>query len=297
VVNAFKLTIFLVAIEFFNLNQYHIMPPIRSTPYPCPVCRKGYQKLGSCQRHVDEDHPEYMRNRQRATRNSIDLETNTVSSNSSSPPEDNFHFNNVYYPNPPFQFWTSHESVTLENYDHPDYEIIDINTPEETIEFPGAGLPFPRTDEVPYELNENSFFKPFSNEHHFNFAEWMVKHDISATAIDDCLSSNILQDSSLKESFPSCRSIKKKIDEMKDGLGWESWKKATTNLQWNPRHKEYIIFYYRNLIECTKWLLRQPYYKGRQLYAPVKKFENGTRVYQEMNTAEWWWECQVIIHW
>jgi len=87
---------------------------------------------------------------------------------------------------------------------------------------------------------------------------------------------------------------------MEDGLGVNSWKKSRLeNVTWNEQHsREPIEFWYRDIIECAKWLLRQPAYAEHLSYTPQQRFEfdeQGRRVYSKMHTADWWWERQVRI--
>jgi hypothetical protein len=81
---------------------------------------------------------------------------------------------------------------------------------------------------------------------------------------------------------------------MCDGLGHGSWCKQTTNLFWDKSHQQPIEFYSRNILICAKWLLKQKGYQHDLVYAPEKRFnKEGFRLYNEMHTANWWWETQV----
>ena len=107
-------------------------------------------------------------------------------------------------------------------------------------------------------------------------------------------------DETLKLSFKSAHTLNKRIDEMPDGLGWQSWQHATTSLTWkvDDAEREPVTFYYREPLECARWLLGQKAYVNHMVYAPEQRFYRGNkstkrRVYSEMNTADWWWETQV----
>jgi len=54
-------------------------------------------------------------------------------------------------------------------------------------------------------------------------------------------------------------------------------------------------FWYRDVLECIKYLLGRQSYGGNILWSPVREFDGtGERVYTEMNTGNWWWNTQVL---
>jgi hypothetical protein len=59
---------------------------------------------------------------------------------------------------------------------------------------------------------------------------------------------------------------------------------------------ETLELWHRDPIECIAELLGNPYFRGKQQYAPRRVFRNrdGTnREFGEMWTADWWWTTQV----
>ena len=59
---------------------------------------------------------------------------------------------------------------------------------------------------------------------------------------------------------------------------------------------ETIELWHQDPVECIAELLGNPYYCGKQEYAPRRVFRNsnGTnQEYGEMWTADWWWKTQV----
>jgi hypothetical protein len=62
---------------------------------------------------------------------------------------------------------------------------------------------------------------------------------------------------------------------------------------------ETLELWHRDPIECIGELLGNPFFRGKQQYAPRRVFRNkdGTnREFGEMWTAEWWWKIQVREH-
>ena len=55
-------------------------------------------------------------------------------------------------------------------------------------------------------------------------------------------------------------------------------------------------FFFRDPIQCARYLLGQRCFAEDMVYPPVKEWngeEPPQRVYSEMHTADWWWETQV----
>jgi hypothetical protein len=72
-------------------------------------------------------------------------------------------------------------------------------------------------------------------------------------------------------------------------------------LQWNEGQdddgKRTLPFFYRNVLDCVRYLLRQIAYRDDFVYAPRREYDtNGQRIYAEMHTADWWWDLQVQPH-
>ncbi|KAF8451274.1 hypothetical protein BGX38DRAFT_497654 [Terfezia claveryi] len=66
---------------------------------------------------------------------------------------------------------------------------------------------------------------------------------------------------------------------------------TTGSIQYALRPKS--DFYYRNIIDCIKYLLRQRAYVTHMLWEPVKLFnKDNERIYSEMNMGSWWWDQQ-----
>jgi len=55
-------------------------------------------------------------------------------------------------------------------------------------------------------------------------------------------------------------------------------------------------FFYRDVVECIGYLLRQKTFSEDLVFKPIRKFNRqGGRVYTDMHTADWWWEMQVCF--
>jgi hypothetical protein len=144
-------------------------------------------------------------------------------------------------------------------------------------------------------IDLDSPFWPFLNEEDYDLAKWFIDTaDIKACHIDAFFKANLGLDASLPRSFKSSHTLRRQIDLMPDGLGWESWMRYTTETGWSESNSEPIIYYCRNPIEIAEWLLSQPCHRNDMVYGPVREYVDGQRIYSEMHTADWWWEMQVI---
>ena len=59
---------------------------------------------------------------------------------------------------------------------------------------------------------------------------------------------------------------------------------------------ETLELWHRDPIECIVELFGNPYFRGKQQYAPRQVFRNKDRTnreFGEMWTADWWWKTQV----
>jgi len=70
-------------------------------------------------------------------------------------------------------------------------------------------------------------------------------------------------------------------------------------LHWSERHVEdgqrTSPFFYQNVLDCVRYLLRQIAYHDDLVYAPCREYhQHGQRIYAEMHTADWWWDIQVL---
>ena len=55
-----------------------------------------------------------------------------------------------------------------------------------------------------------------------------------------------------------------------------------------------LPFFYRDVLGCVRYLLRQIAYREDLVYAPWREYDpTGHRIYPEIDTADWWWDVQV----
>ena len=166
-------------------------------------------------------------------------------------------------------------------------------------------------------MGSTNLFAPWNSLEEFQLVEWLVLSKISQGAIDLFLQLPIVsvlcprthdaklicgQISSLSLSF---KNAKKKIEIIEKQLPQgPRWRSSSITLPDAPAEPQ--EFYHRDILECVKFLFRDPsfaedmLYKATELYEPGEgqgeapdTFEGLNRVYGEMNTGDLWVEEEV----
>ena len=90
-------------------------------------------------------------------------------------------------------------------------------------------------------------------------------------------------------SFQSAYSLEKQVKTLDRFREYLSWTQATLE-----SGEHLTRFYYRNIVSCVCYLIRQVAYKEHMVYEPIREYDsNGDHLYSEMHKADWWWETQV----
>jgi len=56
-----------------------------------------------------------------------------------------------------------------------------------------------------------------------------------------------------------------------------------------------LPFFYRNVLDCVRYLLRLIAYRDDLVYVPSREYDqSGQRIYAEMHMADWWWDVPVL---
>ena len=149
-----------------------------------------------------------------------------------------------------------------------------------------------------WQFDQPDNWAPFDNEKEYRFAEWIVKHRISQTAVDDLLISPVFQGN---HTFTSAYAVFKKLDKMTYELGIQTWKSGKMSFNRVNAGNERSTgpaetpFFYRNPVTCTGFLLRHTSYKKSMTYAPVKEYNKQNEwVYSELHSGDWLWHMQVF---
>jgi len=158
---------------------------------------------------------------------------------------------------------------------------------EETI--PGAGRPLGKVAGYT-ELNKamtDDRWSPFSSENDFNLASWFVRSQLAKSQIDAYFAEGLGGTDS--RSFRSAHTLRQHLNILDPFREYLVWAEASID---DGRHA--TTLYYRNIIDCVRYLIRQVAYSSDMVYAPLREYDSsGERLYSEMHTADWWWDMQV----
>jgi len=271
----------------------------------CPYCRRRYQHAAAYERHVRTTHHDIMLlRRQIADLGSATspgrtafIEDETVNQCVTSAVDEFAEGwgNSDYESDPPILGHDlPNEQETGSNIEH-DSDSEDVSRrPDKSIPWsrqtiPGAGRPL--GDVTGYEeLNQailDEPWVPFSSERDFNLASWFVRSKVAKTRIDDYFGKGL--GGQERGSFRSAYTLEKQLETLDPFREYLSWTTATLE---SGNHL--TTFYYRNIVSCVRYLIRQVAYKEDMVYAPIREYDsNGDQLYSEMHTADWWWETQV----
>ncbi|GLB44066.1 putative zn-finger domain-containing protein [Lyophyllum shimeji] len=142
---------------------------------------------------------------------------------------------------------------------------------------------------------------PFADTDEWELAEWLIKN-VGQKQTDSYLKLNITK-SRTQPSFCNNRKFLQKIDNLLTrGPEWTcdiiSAQGNVTNDDNELLAPEKLELWCRNPVDCIKELLSNPALVDDLSYAPERVYadkEGKIRIYDEMNTGDWWWETQAKL--
>ncbi|KAG0633524.1 hypothetical protein HOY80DRAFT_1104646 [Tuber brumale] len=155
-------------------------------------------------------------------------------------------------------------------------------------------------DTVQRQKAEDELWAPFQNKTDFELGQWFIEAKVPKEHIDRYFKNRLgPENSTIKSAYRLFHTV----DELELGLGMRSWKEGLvsfTELDIEDADGLELAtsqqrFFYRNPLDCAKYLLSQKCFAQDIIYAPVKDRNSETppaRVYSEMHMGDWWWETQ-----
>ncbi|KAG8938404.1 hypothetical protein FRC04_008939 [Tulasnella sp. 424] len=182
--------------------------------------------------------------------------------------------------------------------DFPKYSVVtDIH--------PTAGKPLPGSFKTGWERQKDEETKhgvapwaPFASADEWEFARYLMKSGLSQGRIDELLHLKMIA-GQLQPSFSNKYEFFKKIDALPKGPCF--WCETTIitgdvlNAQ-GERMREEVELWLRDPVECVRELMGKASLQDSMVYRPARVYtgeDRQTRVFEEMWSAEWWWEIQV----
>jgi hypothetical protein len=134
-------------------------------------------------------------------------------------------------------------------------------------------------------------FYPFSSEAEYAQVMWWVRYGTSDGAINEWLNDIRLQP--IFAPHFSCRNAK----DVKDRLLRKRLQSESKQLQWMKTtiavEGQRLVVRHRNALEVVSLLIGHGPFQGEIVFSPVRQYSaTGSRIYDELHTAEWWWDAQ-----
>jgi hypothetical protein len=95
-------------------------------------------------------------------------------------------------------------------------------------------------------------------------------------------------------SFKSAKELRSRVELLPSG---PRWLMQNVLVPGDAASTE-LTLYYRDSLELFKFLFGNPVYEGFMSYEPYRLYTNNRkekRIYTEMMTGDWAWECQVYF--
>jgi hypothetical protein len=128
---------------------------------------------------------------------------------------------------------------------------------------------------------------PFNSAEGFKLASWFIDGKVSKTRINDYFSSGLGNAESV--GYSSMHTLENHLRFLDPYSQYLQWFKGQVE-----DGQRTLPFFYRDVLGCVRYLLRQIAYRDDLVYAPRREYDpSGQRIYAEMHTADWWWDLQV----
>jgi len=258
-------------------------------PSKCPFCRRKYIRSGAYEKHLRTAHA----NLDIVLASTVgypssgdiinDVETSILHHPEASELQDSDYESDPDPTGHELDAFTAHESDT---------EIPD----DSTSSLPGRQEHYPRAGEAIGDVDgfeqENSNlcedpWAPFSCAQGFKLASWFIQSKVPKSRINEYFSSGL--GSSALVGYSSMHTLENHLRSLDPHSSYLQWFEGQVE-----DSKRTLPFFYRNVLDCVRYLLRQIAYQDDLVYAPRREFDpNGERIYAEMHTADWWWDVQV----
>jgi len=127
----------------------------------------------------------------------------------------------------------------------------------------------------------------FNSAQGFKPASWFIDGKVSKSRINEYFSSGLGNAESV--GYSSMHTLENHLRLLDPYSQYLQWFKGQVE-----HGQRTLPFFYRDVLGCVRYLLRQIAYRDDLVYAPRRESDpTGHRIYAEMHTADWWWDVQV----
>ena len=128
---------------------------------------------------------------------------------------------------------------------------------------------------------------PFNSVQGFKLASWVIDGKVSKSRINQYFSRGLRNAESVGES--SMHTLENHLQLLDPYSQYLQWFEGQVE-----DGQRTLPFFYRDVLGCVRYLLRQSAYRDDSVEAPRLEYDpTGHRIYGEMHTADWWWDVQV----
>jgi len=128
---------------------------------------------------------------------------------------------------------------------------------------------------------------PFNSVEGFKLGSWFIDRKVSKPQINDYFSSGLGNAESV--GYSSMHTLENHLRFLDPSSQYLQWFEGQVE-----DGQRTLPFFYRDVLGCDRYLLRQIAYRDDLVYAPRREYDpSGQRIYAEMHTADWWWDLQV----
>jgi len=173
-----------------------------------------------------------------------------------------------------------------------DTEVFDDATSPSTskqIHYEGAGQVIGDINRFAHEYSNlcHDPWGPFNSEQGLKLASWFIEERLSKSRITHYFSSGLGDAESV--GYSSMHTLENHLRLLDPYCQYLQWFEGQVE-----DGQRTLPLFYRNVLGCIRYLLRQIAYRDNLVYAPRHEYDStGQRIYAEMHTADWWWDVQV----
>lgn len=281
---------------FLPINPYFflIMPNHRESSRACPYCSKKFQSAGPFDnhlrvahgRHANDFYKNHLSRRKRFQSFKESSNNGTSQGSSYIPVETN---DLLDFPLPEDEEHPSSDSDAESEFEDVDDDFEEDHATRRDL-YEGSGNSYGSVldeEKSILDLLKNPFH-PFRNASEFKLARFFVESNVSWERIEAYMKAKL---SPPEVYYTSAFTLRALLNNMDNSLGPESWRQGEVTLSGSN-----VPFYYRDPVDCVKYLIRQRAYQSDMVFSPERLYEGDERQYGELHTADWWWNTQVCTN-
>ncbi|TFK53193.1 hypothetical protein OE88DRAFT_1627519 [Heliocybe sulcata] len=170
--------------------------------------------------------------------------------------------------------------------------------------FPGAAGDVLRQEKTKFniirEVQEHEGeidWSPFEDKEEWELASWLVQN-VGQNQMDEFLKLPITRNR-MRPSYKNRQSLNAKIDALPTvGAKWTQEVITIAGTEFDENGKlmdEEVELWFRDPVECIRELIGNPAFNNKLAYVPERVYadsKGAKRIYDEMWTADWWWDMQ-----